>query len=55
MLRPYSCSANAGAKYVRMMFAPALRIAVIDSHIARFSSNMPRSAAALIIAYSPLT
>ncbi len=52
---PYRPAAAAGAKYVRMMSAPARRMAVNDSHIARGSSSIPRSAAALIIAYSPLT
>src|SRR5438552_1052827 len=38
-----------------MMSAPARRIAYSVSHIARASSSIPRAAAALIIAYSPLT
>src|SRR5436853_219036 len=38
-----------------MISAPARRMAYSVSHIARASSSMPRAAAALIIAYSPLT
>ena len=43
------------AQYVRMMSAPARRIAVSDSNAAAFSSSQPLRAAALIMLNSPET
>src|SRR3989454_2165614 len=54
--RPSRCQwANAFAWYVRMRSAPARRIAVSVSSTTGRSSTHPRSAAALIRLYSPLT
>ena len=54
--RPCSMSrARSFAKYVMMMSAPARRIPVSASTIARSSSSQPRWPAARIIAYSPDT
>src|SRR6266571_1435022 len=56
--RPYdhrSHCATSGAKYVIIISAPALLIPVNTSITMRRSSIQPCCAAALIIAYSPLT
>ena len=53
--RSLSSRAISLAKYVRIISAPARRMAIRLSAMTRSPSIQPRSAAALIMAYSPLT